>query len=322
MIREKLKTGVPGLDQMLDGGLIPGRPYIVSGTSGTGKTTIAVRFLIEGAKNGEQVLYVALDEPPNEVKANIEALGWDLTGVTVFDATLDVMSYDKTPVRDVSSERKPVLMKSLGEAIRKTPDKGPADMTVNTLQEMLKQEMRLKKYTRVVIDSTTSIERFYIRTSEEYATMQSFFRLMSDLGVTSILTVQLPEVAPPSPESRMARGEIRLHKWFDGKGMNRGVTIEKYRGSAHDERLRPFRITEEGIEVKMDAGGRKVKEPKKEPAQEGDAVPHPAVSPPAQTSAPTPMPETAAPPAPRPVPAEPAQAPEQEPPPPPGGAQP
>ena len=146
MIREKLKTGVTGLDQMLDGGLIPGRPYIVSGTSGTGKTTLAMRFLIEGAKNGENVLYVALDEPPNEVKANIASLGWDLKGVTVFDATLDVMSYDKTPVRDVSSERKPVQMVEIGEAIRKTPEKGPADMTVNTLQEMLKQELRLKKY--------------------------------------------------------------------------------------------------------------------------------------------------------------------------------
>jgi KaiC/GvpD/RAD55 family RecA-like ATPase len=313
MIREKLKTGVPGLDQMLDGGLIPGRPYIVSGTSGTGKTTLAVRFLLEGAKNGEQVLYVALDEPPNEVKANMGSLGWDLSGVTVFDATLDVMSYDKTPVRDVSSERKPVQMNTLGDAIRKTPDKGPADMTVNTLQEMLKQEMRLKKYTRVVIDSTTSIERFYIRTSEEYATMQSFFRLMSDLGVTSILTVQLPEVTPPTAESRMARAEIRLHKWFDGKGMNRGVTIEKYRGSAHDERLRPFKITDQGIEVKFETPGKKAKEPKKEIAVEAETPQHPAVASPSAT--PPSPPSTPESPAQQP----PVQATESEPPPPPSG---
>jgi len=280
MIREKLKTGIPALDEMLDGGLIPGRPYIVSGTSGTGKTTLAMRFLLEGAKNGEHVLYVALDEPPNEVKANLRSFGWDLSGVTVFDATLDIMSYDKTPVRDVSSERKPVPMKDLGDSIRKTPDKGPADMTVNTLQEMLKQEMRLKKYTRVVIDSTTSIERFYIRTSEEYVLMQSFFRLMTDLGVTSILTVQLPEVAPPTPESRMARAEIRLHRWFDGKGMNRGITIEKYRGSAHDDRLRQFKITDQGIEIRLEST-KKSREPKKTPPVELEGAQHPAIAPPA-----------------------------------------
>lgn len=302
MIRDKLKTGVPGLDQMLDGGLIPGRPYIVSGTSGTGKTTLAMRFLLEGAKNGEQVLYVALDEPPNEVKANMRSFGWDLTGLTVFDATLDIMSYDKTPVRDVSSERKPVAMTSLGDGIRKTPDKGPADMTINTLQEMLKQEMRLKKYTRVVIDSTTSIERFYIRTSEEYATMQSFFRLMSDLGVTSILTVQLSEVAQPTAESRMARAEIRLHKWFDGKGMNRGITIEKYRGSTHDERLRQFKITDHGIEVKLESAPKKGREQKAASTAEPESMPHPAVAPPTSAPVPTAPQAQESPPAPPPEP--------------------
>lgn len=298
MIREKLKTGVPGLDEMLDGGLIPGRPYIVSGTSGTGKTTLAMRFLLEGAMNGEKVLYVALDEPPNEVKANLRSFGWDMSGVTVFDATLDIMSYDKTPVRDVSSERKPVPMKDIGENIRKTPDKGPADMTVNTLQEMLKQEMRLRKYTRVVVDSTTSIERFYIRTSEEYSTMQSFFRLMTDLGVTSILTVQLPEVAPPTPESRMARAEIRLHRWFDGKGLNRAITIEKYRGSTHDDRLRQFKITDHGIEIRLETT-RKGREPKKTTQAEPESAQHPAIAPPAATSpVPAPPAEELAPPPP------------------------
>ena len=67
MIKEKVKTGVPGLDEMLDGGLIPGRVYVVSGTSGTGKTTLAMQFLLEGTKAGERVIYVSLDEPPNEV---------------------------------------------------------------------------------------------------------------------------------------------------------------------------------------------------------------------------------------------------------------
>jgi hypothetical protein len=65
------------------------------------------------------------------------------------------------------------------------------------------------------------------------------------------VTVQLPEIARSDVETHMARGEIRLHKWLDGRGLMRGVTIEKYRGSSHDHRLRPLKITNEGLVIKM-----------------------------------------------------------------------
>jgi len=250
MIKEKVKTGIPGLDQMLDGGLLQGRTYIVSGTSGSGKTTLAMQFLLEGARNGERVLYMAIDEPPNEVRSNMKSFDWDISRVQVFDATPDVMSYDKTPVRDVSTERKVVYFQSIGENIRKTSERSPADMTVNTIQELLKQEMKVARYTRIVVDSLTSMRYFYIKTSEENATLMSFLRLLSDIGVTCIVTVQLPEISKPDVEAHVARGEIRLHKWFDGRGMMRGVTIEKYRGSAHDNELRQMRIGQQGIVVK------------------------------------------------------------------------
>lgn len=250
MTKEKVNTGVPGLDEMLDGGLIPGRAYVVSGTSGSGKTTLGIQFLLQGAIRGERVIYVCLDEPPNEIKRNMKSFGWDLGNVQVFDATPDVMNYDKTPVRDVSTERRVLYFKDVGDEIRKTPDYSPVDVTINTIQEVLKQEMKVRKYSRIVVDSLTSLRYFYIRTSEENSSMISFFRLMSDLGVTSLLTVQLPEIAKPDVEVHMSRGEIRLHKWIDGRGLVRGVTVEKLRGSSHDDRLRPMRITDKGIVVK------------------------------------------------------------------------
>ncbi len=251
MIKEKLKTGIPGLDEMLDGGLIPGRTYVVSGASGTGKTTLALEFLMEGAKRGERIMYVALDEPPNEVVENARSHNWDLARIQVFDATPDILNYDKTPVRDVSTERKVEYFESLSPGIRKTSEKSPVDMTISTLQEMLKQELKIRRYTRVVIDSLTSLRYFYIRTSEENTSLMSFLRVLSDLGVTCIVTVQLPEIAKSDVETHMARGEIRLHKWFDGRGLMRGLTVEKYRGSCHDNRLRLMKITDEGIVIKM-----------------------------------------------------------------------
>ncbi len=271
MIKDKVEIGIPGIDEMLEGGLIPARPYIVSGTAGTGKTAIAMRFLMEGAMNGEQVLYVAIDEPPNEVRANMTSFGWDISKIFVFDGTPDVLSYDKTPVRDISTERRVVMFRDLPDNIRKTSEKGPSDMTINTIQELLKQEMKIRKYSRVVVDSVTSLRRFYIRTSEEYLILQSFFRLLSDLGITTILTVELPEISKPDAESHMARGEIRLYKWFDGRGLVRGATIEKYRGSSHDSSMRSMKLDDTGVHIKVNTPKKKEK-PKEEEAESPDTM--------------------------------------------------
>lgn len=277
MIRDRVKTGIEGLDEMLEGGLLTGRPYVVSGTTGTGKTTLAMHFLREGAINGERVLYVAVDEPPNEVRYNYRKFGWDLSGISVLDGTPDMLNYDRTPVRDVSSERRVVPLDSVGDGIRKTSEKGPTDVTISTIQELIKQEFKERKYTRVAVDSLTSLKFFYIRTSEEFATLQSFFRLLSDLGATSVLAVDIPEVHRPGLESQLARGEIRLHKWFDGRGLMRGVTIEKYRGSSHDSRMRHLKITSTGIVVPGTDQGRKRRPPATdEPGPEEPKPPVPA----------------------------------------------
>jgi KaiC/GvpD/RAD55 family RecA-like ATPase len=290
MIKEKVKTGISGLDDMLEGGLIPGRAYVVSGTSGTGKTTLAMQFLLEGARSGERVIYVSIDEPPNEVKQDMGAFGWDIGRIQVFDATPDVMSYDKTPVRDVSTERKVGYFSDIGPGIRQTSEKNPLDITISTLQEILKQEMRARKYSRIVVDSLTSLRYFYITTSEESTTLMSFFRLLSDLGVTAILVVQLPEISKPDVEVHVARGEIRLHKWFDGRGLMRGITVEKFRGSSHDSRLRPMKISSAGIDIKgqtPEKSGKAVEEEAEpespadlpEPPPPSDEVPVPPTAP-------------------------------------------
>ena len=77
-IRSKARTGVPGLDDILAGGLARGRVFLLEGSPGTGKTTIALRFLMEGAKHGEQGLYVTLSETANELRTAAASHGWTL----------------------------------------------------------------------------------------------------------------------------------------------------------------------------------------------------------------------------------------------------
>src|SRR3954453_7762037 len=82
---QRLSTGVAGLDDVLRGGLIPGEAYLVRGTSGTGKTTLGVQFLITGARRGAPTLYIALTEPERVLRSSAARRGWDLEGIHVLD---------------------------------------------------------------------------------------------------------------------------------------------------------------------------------------------------------------------------------------------
>ena len=81
--RSVARTGVPGLDDILTGGLTRRRLYLVEGVPGSGKTTLALQYLMEGAKNGESVLYVTLSETEEELRAVAESHGWNLEGVRI-----------------------------------------------------------------------------------------------------------------------------------------------------------------------------------------------------------------------------------------------
>ncbi|RYZ85982.1 MAG: circadian clock protein KaiC, partial [Proteobacteria bacterium] len=77
-----ISTGIPGLDHVLGGGLTKERLYLLEGDPGSGKTTMALQFLIEGAKRGENVLYITLAENDIELRAVADAHGFSMNGVT------------------------------------------------------------------------------------------------------------------------------------------------------------------------------------------------------------------------------------------------
>src|SRR4051794_40341914 len=79
-------SGVAGLDTVLGGGFTPRRLYLVEGVPGSGKTTLATQFLLEGIRCGEPVLYVTLSETKEELEDTAKSHGWNLEGITIREA--------------------------------------------------------------------------------------------------------------------------------------------------------------------------------------------------------------------------------------------
>ena len=252
---DRVSTGVAGVDAMLHGGLIPRRPYVVSGPTGSGKTIFAMHFLATGLAKGEPCLMVTLDEPPNEVKANVAAFGWNLDRLKILDATPDIKAHKRQrSVIDVGTTLEVRDMEDVGE-IRQSSQIRALEVSVHGVQKMLKQEFfqRLERtkerYTRIVVDSLTALKMFSMQGEDSRIMIQSFLRFLSELEATCVIVSERLHPGVLETEFFLARGEIRLHKWLDGNVIRRAASVEKFRGSSFDDRIRPMKISDVGITV-------------------------------------------------------------------------
>ncbi|MBW1730005.1 MAG: hypothetical protein JRJ75_03880 [Deltaproteobacteria bacterium] len=82
---QRIPSGIPGLDEILHGGFIPGRSYLIVGSPGTGKTIFSLQWLLEGTRRNETSLYITLTEPLDAIKANMTAFDWSLDGLKTLD---------------------------------------------------------------------------------------------------------------------------------------------------------------------------------------------------------------------------------------------
>jgi KaiC/GvpD/RAD55 family RecA-like ATPase len=249
---ERVSTGTPGLDRMLGGGLFPGRPYLVTGGTGSGKTLLALRFLLEGLNNGEQVLLVAVDEPPSEIVENVRAFGWDLSAVRTLDANPGIKGIKRlADVQEIKALGDVRSMRDLTSEARRAADS--EDISIQSIHLKLRNQMGGRPFTRVVVDSMTSIRRFALKSTmdpqAERTEVQSLLRFLSEQGVTALITATPGNPGLLTPEEVLTRGEILLTRKWVGDRSVRQIKIVRMRGSAHDPERRPFAITSQGLVV-------------------------------------------------------------------------
>jgi len=251
--QKRLATGTAGLDKMLCGGLLPGGIYSIVGPPGSGKTILAAQFLLEGVKRGENVLLVALDEQPVQVKENLtQMFGPNFDKIYVLDGTLEMKNYEVTPLRDVSITRRAEQFGALFPEIPRSPETGNPELTISSIQEMVKSDVRHRNVQRLVIDSATALRFFMMPGVDQNTFLQSFLRFLSDLEVTTIITIHewdFPALDTTSIEYVMSKGVIRLHRWLHSSGFKLGLSVEKFRGSEHEEEIRRIKISPVGLQL-------------------------------------------------------------------------
>lgn len=238
---------------MLSGGLLPGGIYTIVGPPGSGKSILATQYLLEGVKRGENVLLVALDEQPAQIRENIGPMfGLNFDKIMVFDATLEMRSYERTPLRDVSITRHAEQFGRVFPEIPRSSDVRNPELTINAIQEMVKVEVRENNIQRLAIDSATALQYFMMPGVERNIFMQSFLRFLSDLDATIVMTIQesdYPTLDTSSIEYVMSRGVIRMHRWLQGNDFKLGMSVEKFRGSVHEESVKRTKISPIGLQV-------------------------------------------------------------------------
>jgi KaiC/GvpD/RAD55 family RecA-like ATPase len=250
----RVSTGIPGLDRMLGGGLMAGRPYLVTGGTGSGKSLLALSFLLEGLRLGEEVLLVAVDEPPTEIVENVRAFGWDLSAVRTLDANPGTRAIKRmADVQEIRALSDLKTMRDLSSEIRKPSDSD--DISIQSIHLKLRQQMGGARFQRVVVDSLTSIRRFAMKSAilgdiqPERTEVQSLLRFLSEMEVTTLLTATPGNPMVLSPEEILTRGEILVTRKWVGDRSIRQIKIVRMRGSAHDPERRPFAITPQGFVV-------------------------------------------------------------------------
>ncbi len=225
----RCRSGVPGLDEILFGGLIPQRMYLLDGNPGAGKTTLALQFLLEGVRSGERCLYVTLSETALELKAAAAAHGWTLDGIEIVELIVD---------EDALREDAQLTMLHASEV----------ELT-DTTRKLLAALDRFHP-ARLVVDSLSEL-RLLAQTSLRYRRQILALKQLF-LGRTCTV-VMLDDRTAEGPDMQLhsiAHGVISLESTTPAYGQTRReLQVRKFRGSNFFSGRHDFSIYEGGITV-------------------------------------------------------------------------
>ena len=226
-MQDLVPTGIDGLNHLLRGGLTRDRMYLIEGDPGTGKTTLAMQFLLEGRSKGEVGLYVTLSETEHELRAVADSHGWTLEGIDVFQLS----AVEGSRQQDQYTLYHPAEVE-LGETMQKVTG------VIERLQP-----------TRVVLDSLSEMRllaREPLRYRRQILSLKEFFSGRS----CTVLLLDDHANEPDQQLQSLSHGVILLDQLpFEYSRARRRIRILKMRGLAAVEGFHDFKIQRGGLVV-------------------------------------------------------------------------
>lgn len=222
----RFQLGIDGLDALIHGGIPKQSMMVVVGEPGTGKTTFAMQFLNQALNNGENAVYITLEEGRKQVIRSADEKGYRFEDA-VEEKQLAVIGYD------------PIEMKN----------------SLTNITDQLPSLIEEHDASRLVIDSVSLLEMMYSTESERRNQIYDFLTTLQDSGVTTLLTSEASK--EHTHTSRYGLVEYLTDAWFmlryvrsDSFTETRmAVEIQKIRDTKHSRAVRPYELGDDGLEV-------------------------------------------------------------------------
>ncbi|HLC72458.1 MAG TPA: ATPase domain-containing protein [Candidatus Nanoarchaeia archaeon] len=220
---ERIPSGIPGFDDLIEGGFKVGSINLLAGSAGSGKTIFSIQFLVEGIKRGEAGVYITFEEKREKLFDDMLEFGWDLQKYEEM-GLFKFMEYSPEQI-------KRVLVEGGG-----------------TIDAIITQ-MQVK---RLVIDSITSFALLFQDQLSQKESALALFELINNWGCTALLTSQATQISPDDLTSRLEFevDSIILLYHFKKQGMRqRALEILKMRGTRLAEKTVKLDIDDHGVKI-------------------------------------------------------------------------
>lgn len=213
-----------GLDEVLHGGLLSGRTYLVRGGPGTGKTMLGLHFLTAGAARGERTLFITAEEPTEQIRQDASRLGFELSGIRFVDLTPDAEFFTRTQSYDIFTpaevEREPTTRKIVEEIERIRPD-------------------------RVFLEAMTQFRYLSPDPFQYHKQVLSLLRFLEERGATVLFTSEGSDITSDEHLQFLSDGVIHL----ESTPSHRSISVIKFRGSDFETGFHSVQLTNRGMTV-------------------------------------------------------------------------
>lgn len=235
---QRTNTGIPGLDEMIEGGFPTRRVMLVVGGPGSGKTIFSIQFLVNGAMaSGGRVLYVSLEEKKEDLYRETMRFGWDLAGLEKdgrFSFADGTEMISRAPAQ-------PSVIPRFGRGGESSALLGLLDFGIQQFHPF-----------RIVVDPISSLGLQFPDPIDRREAIVKLVNVLASSGATCILTSELRARGMQREvqlEEYLSHGVIILRVFKSGRTLARGLVVEKMRETEVDPQPRPYRISGAGIEV-------------------------------------------------------------------------